>query len=126
MEKEILLDEAVMIVSETDEKGNIIYANDDFCRVCGYSKEELIGQPHNIVRHKDMPKGAFQDLWNTIKEGKDWRGIVKNKAKNGNFYWVKAYVYSVEENGSKRYISVRTKPKNKDVEKAESLYKTLH
>lgn len=126
MEKEITFDDSMMIVSETDEKGNIIYANDDFCKVCGYTKEDLIGKPHNIVRHADMPRIAFQGLWDTIKSGKDWCGIVKNKGKNGDFYWVKAYVYSVKENGKVRYISVRTKPKLKDVQKAEALYKTLH
>ena len=82
MSKEIILDDSVMIVSETDEKGNIIYANEDFCNICGYTKEELIGQPHNIVRHEDMPKVAFQDLWSTIKSNKDWRGTVKNKTKS--------------------------------------------
>ncbi len=125
MDKEIVLENSVMIVSETDEKGNIIYANEDFCQVCGYTKDELIGKPHNIVRHKDMPKVAFQDLWDTIKTGAEWRGIVKNISKNGDYYWVKAYVYSVEENGKRRYISVRTKPKKSEVETASTLYKTI-
>lgn len=113
MEKEIVLDNTIMIVSETDEKGNILYANEDFCKICGYTKEELIGKPHNIVRHSDMPKVAFKGLWDDIKSGKEWRGIVKNKAKSGDYYWVRAYVYSVKDQNGTRYISVRTKPSKK-------------
>ena len=86
MSKEIQIHKNTMIVSETDEKGIIIYANDDFCNIAGYSKEELIGKPHNLVRHEDMPKVAFQDLWNTVQSGKVWNGIVKNKTKSGDFY----------------------------------------
>ncbi|RXK01544.1 PAS sensor domain-containing protein [Arcobacter sp. CECT 8989] len=124
--REVELDKKTMIVSETDEKGIIIYANDDFCTIAGYTKEELIGQPHNIVRHPDMPKAAFKDLWTTIQEGKIWKGIVKNKTKDGNYYWVNATAYpSTSSNGKKRYISVRIKPTKKEIEKAEELYKTM-
>ncbi len=126
MEKEIVLDSTVMIVSETDEKGNILYANGDFCKICGYSKDELIGKPHNIVRHPDMPRIAFKGLWEDIKIDKEWRGIVKNKAKDGSYYWVRAYVYSVSDEKGKRYISVRTKPTQKEIDEAQALYKTLH
>lgn len=77
------------IISKTDPKGKIIYANDLFCKISGYSKEELIGKPHNIVRHPDMPKTVFKDLWDTIKEKKKpWTGLIKNKTKDGGFYWV--------------------------------------
>ncbi len=125
--REVELDKKTMIVSETDEKGIIIYANDDFCTIAGYTKEELIGQPHNIVRHPDMPKAAFKDLWTTIQEGKIWKGIVKNKTKDGNYYWVNATAYpSTSSNGKKRYISVRIKPTRKEIEKAEELYKTMN
>ncbi|WP_417325217.1 PAS domain-containing protein [Halarcobacter sp.] len=125
--REVELDKKTMIVSETDEKGIIIYANDDFCAIAGYTKEELIGQPHNIVRHPDMPKAAFKDLWTTIQEGKIWKGIVKNKTKDGNYYWVNATAYpSTSSNGKKRYISVRIKPTRKEIEKAEELYKTMN
>ena len=82
-----------MIVSETDAKGNIIFANYDFCKIAGYTMEELIGKPHNTVRHKDMPKAAFEDLWKTIQSGNIWNGIVKNKTKNGGYYWVNATAY---------------------------------
>jgi len=125
--REVELDKKTMIVSETDEKGIIIYANDDFCTIAGYTKEELIGQPHNIVRHPDMPKAAFKDLWSTIQVGKIWKGIVKNKTKDGNYYWVNATAYpSTSSNGKKRYISVRIKPTRKEIEKAQELYKTMN
>ncbi len=125
MEKEILLDKKIMIVSETDEKGNILYANGDFCKISGFSKEELIGRPHNIVRHPDMPRTAFRTLWDDVKKGKEWRGIVKNKTKDGNYYWVRAYIYGVKDNNGKRFISVRTKPSVTEIRDSEKLYKTL-
>ena len=126
LEREIELDKDTIIVSETDKKGKIIYANDDFCKICGYSKDELIGKPHNIVRHPDMPKVAFADLWNTIKSGKQWQGIVKNRAKDGSYYWVHARVYpSKKIDGEIRYISVRIKPTTDEINNAEALYKTL-
>ena len=115
-----------MIVSETDAKRNIIFANSDFCDIAGYTIEELIGKPHNIVRHKDMPKAAFEDLWKTVQDGKIWNGIVKNKTKNGGYYWVNATAYpSKNEKGELRYISVRIKPTDKEIEDAINLYKTL-
>lgn len=124
---EIILNKDTMIVSETDEKGNIIYANSDFCKIAEYSKEELIGQPHNIVRHSDMPKIAFKGLWDTIQSGKVWKGIVKNKTKSGKYYWVNATAYpSIDSKGNTRYISVRIKPTEQEIEHASNLYKTLH
>ncbi len=127
MSKEIELNKDTMIVSETDEKGLIQYANDDFCTIVGYSKKELIGKPHNIVRHEDMPKVAFEDLWKTIQSGKVWNGIVKNKTKTGDFYWVNATAYqSKTQDGKIRYISVRVRPTKEEVEHAQILYKTLH
>ncbi len=115
-----------MIVSETDAKGNIIFANSDFCDIAGYTIEELIGKPYNIVRHKNMPKAAFEDLWKTVQDGKIWNGIVKNKTKNGGYYWVNATAYpSKNEKGELRYISVRIKPTDKEIEDAINLYKTL-
>jgi len=123
---EIVLNKDTMIVSETDEKGIIIYANADFCTIAGYTKEELIGQPHNKVRHSDMPRAAFEDLWKTIKSGNIWNGIVKNKTANGGYYWVNATAYpSIDSNGKKRYISVRVKPTNDEIKNATALYKTL-
>lgn len=127
MEQEVILNKDTMIVSETDEKGIILYANDDFCNIAEYTKDEIIGQPHNIVRHIDMPKTAFKDLWETIEAGKIWNGIVKNKTKTGKFYWVNATAFpSKDSNGKLRYISVRVKPTKKEIEFAEALYKTLN
>ena len=126
MNIEIQLNKNTMIVSETDEKGNIIYANHDFCEIAGYSKEELIGKPHNVVRHQDMPKAAFSDLWKTVQEGKVWNGIVKNRTKNNDFYWVNATAYpSKTQDGKLRYISIRVCPTREEINKAEALYKTI-
>ena len=123
---EIKLLDDTMIVSETDAQGNILYANDDFCKIAGYTKEELQGKPHNIVRHSDMPAVAFKGLWETIKMDKIWNGIVKNKTKNGDYYWVNATAYkSTAPNGSVRYISVRVKPTEQEVAEAIELYKGL-
>ena len=126
MSSEVVLKKDTMIVSETDEKGIILYANADFCDIAGYTKDELIGKPHNMVRHSDMPKAAFEDLWTTIKADKTWNGIVKNRTKQGGFYWVNATVFaSVDSSGKRRYISVRVKPTSQEVESATALYKTL-
>lgn len=126
MNEEVLLDKKTMIVSETDSKGNIIYANEDFCKIAGYTKDELIGKPHNYVRHQDMPKAAFEDLWKTIQRNKVWNGIVKNRTKNGGFYWVNATAFpSKDSNGKLRYISVRVKPTSEEIKNAQELYKTL-
>jgi PAS domain S-box-containing protein len=120
---EIKINKNTMIVSETDEKGTIIYANDDFCTIAGYSKDELIGKPHNLVRHEDMPKAAFEDLWKTVQSGKVWNGIVKNKTKSGDFYWVNATAYqSKTKDGKLRYISVRVCPTDDEMKSAEKLY----
>ena len=126
LEREVKLSKDTMIVSETDSKGNIIYANADFCEIAGYSKEELIGKPHNYVRHPDMPRAAFKDLWETIQRGNVWNGIVKNKTKEGGFYWVNATAYpSKNSKGELRYVSIRVKPTDEEVENAINLYKTL-
>jgi len=87
-DNEIKLSEKRYIVSKTDAKGIITYANDYFIEICGYSEKELLGQPHNIVRHPDMPKVAFKLMWDRIKQGKNFIAIVKNLAKDGSYYWV--------------------------------------
>lgn len=123
---EIELDTRAFLVSETDEKGRITFANDDFCEVAGYTIDELIGKPHNIVRHPDMPRAAFKDLWDTIKSGKKWRGFVKNKAKDGRYYWVYATVFPFMNcDGQKGYISCRRKVSHMEKEKYEKLYKQM-
>ena len=124
--KETILTEDAFLVSETDAKGVIQFANDDFCKVAGYSVEELIGQPHNTVRHPDMPKAAFKDLWETIAKGEVWTGYVKNSTKEGGYYWVYATIFPFEScNGEKGYLSCRRKASKSEIEKATQLYKTL-
>ena len=126
MNEEIKIPENMIIVSETDSKGIIKFANEDFCKIAGYSLNELIGQPHNMVRHNDMPKAAFADLWKTIQSGNIWKGIVKNRTKKGGYYWVNATAYSSKNgNGELRYISVRVKPTLEEVSNAIKLYATM-
>lgn len=126
MEKEIVFEKNMMIVSETDQKGILKFANRDFCEIAGYKFDEIIGKPHNILRHKDMPKAAFNDLWTTIKAGKIWKGIVKNRTKKGDYYWVNATVFeNKNESGEIRYISVRVKPTKEEILHAIELYKTM-
>ena len=99
------------IVSKTDLKGLITYVNPDFIEASGFTEKELIGQPHNMVRHPDMPEEAFADLWVTLKAGRPWTGIVKNRCKNGDHYWVIANVTPIFDSGSiVGYMSVRSKP----------------
>ncbi len=114
------------IVSRTDLKGSITYANDTFIEISGFTREELIGKNHNLVRHPDMLPGAFAWLWETIKEGRPWRGIVKNRCKNGDYYWVDALVVPVLKNNETiGYMSVRTEPTRQQVADAEALYRQL-
>ncbi|OGT22984.1 MAG: hypothetical protein A2342_08370 [Gallionellales bacterium RIFOXYB12_FULL_54_9] len=114
-----------VFVTKTDTRGVITYANDAFVAISGYSHEELIGQNHHVVRHPDMPSWAFADLWKTVKGGHPWRGMVKNRAKNGDHYWVNATISPVIENDNIiGYISLRKKPDHAELARAESLYKS--
>jgi aerotaxis receptor len=123
---ELQLDLKRPIVTRTDLKGVIRYANPAFISISGYCRDELIGQPHNIVRHPDMPPEAFSDLWKTVKQDMPWRGLVKNRAKNGDYYWVDAYVTPTYEHGQKSgYMSVRNRPSAADIAAAESLYRAV-
>ena len=115
------------LVSKTDLKGIITAANEVFVEVSGFSKEELLGKNHNVVRHPDMPPAAFADLWTTVKAGRPWRGVVKNRCKNGDHYWVDALVVPIIENRQVTgYMSVRHKPSADQVRQAESLYRNLN
>jgi aerotaxis receptor len=126
MEKEIILDDFAFLVSETDEKGIILFANDDFCNLAEYSVDELIGKPHNIVRHKDMPKVAFKDLWDTVKEDQVWSGYVKNATKSGNYYWVFATVFpTITSDGKKGFLSCRRKATIEEINEHITIYKEL-
>ncbi|PTD97130.1 methyl-accepting chemotaxis protein [Pseudothauera lacus] len=114
------------LVSRTDLKGRIVDANDAFITLSGFTREELIGQSHNIVRHPDMPPAAFEDMWRTLKSGKPWRGMVKNRCKNGDYYWVNALVVPVTRNGQgEGYMSVRAEPSRQQVAQAEALYAAM-
>ena len=115
------------LVSITDLQGKILYVNDVFCSISGFSREELVGSNHNIVRHKDMPKAAFGDLWSKLKKGQAWRGLVKNSCKNGGYYWVDAYVTPLYENHKIiGYQSVRVKPSKEHKQSAENLYTRIN
>jgi len=119
-------DDSANILSTTDLKGAISYVSDDFVSISGFRNEELIGCNHNMVRHPDMPPAAFEDLWKTVKTGQSWMGIVKNRCKNGNHYWVDAYVTPIFKDGQiKEYQSVRRQPDRAHVERAEKLYPPL-
>ncbi|RJG07421.1 PAS domain S-box protein [Noviherbaspirillum cavernae] len=123
---EYALLDGLSIVSKTDTKGKITYVNPYFIEVSGFSEDELLGAPHNIVRHPDMPPEAFADMWETLKEGLPWTALVKNRRKNGDHYWVQANVTPVREGGrTVGYMSVRTKPSRAEVEAAEILYREL-
>jgi aerotaxis receptor len=124
--REVKLTSDSMIVTETDEKGIIKFASKDFCAIAGYTKEELLNKPHNIIRHPFMPKAAFKDLWDTIKQDKIWTGIVVNSTRDGGYYWVKATVYpSKNADGSQKYISVRLMPSSEEIKNAIDVYPTL-
>ena len=114
------------LVSTTDTKGRILYCNQAFIEVSGYEKEELLGQPHNIVRHPDMPEEAYRDMWETIASGRPWSAAVKNRRKNGDHYWVMANATPLLENGQPiGYMSVRTEATREQIAVAEQLYATM-
>ncbi|MCF6346187.1 MAG: methyl-accepting chemotaxis protein [Thiomicrorhabdus sp.] len=119
--------EGVTIVSQTDLHGTIVSVNETFVRISGYSREELIGQPHSLLRHPDVPKAAFKDLWETIQSGKPWTQLVKNRCKSGDHYWVEANVTPVLKNGEVvGYLSVRRRITDEQKQAAEAAYKAIN
>ena len=121
IETEVPEDE--LIISRTDLKGNITHANDIFCEISGYSIDELQGKAHSIVRHPDMPASVFADLWDTITDKRQWRGVVKNIRKDGGFYWVNAIVSGVYKDGELvEFKSSRTPASYDDKLKHQKLY----
>ena len=125
-DKEVTLERDTVILSTTDEKGIITYINQEFVDISGFSEEELINKNHNIVRHPDMPPAAFGDLWETIKGGSPWMGIVKNRCKNGDYYWVDAFATPITHNGKIcEYQSVRVRPDPEHVKRAEKTYRQI-
>jgi PAS domain S-box-containing protein len=126
IDEEVTFDNHEQLVSTTDTRGVITYANSVFCKVAGYTPEELVGKNHNIVRHPDMPKAAFKELWGHLETHGEWRGAVKNRCKDGRHYWVDAFVTAIYENGEVTgYQSVRTKLGDKEKSRAAALYKSL-
>ena len=123
-EGEIRFPDHISLISTTDPGSHITYANQHFCDVAGYSATEMEGVPHNLVRHPDMPRAAFADMWQRLQQGKSWMGLVKNRAKSGQFYWVNAYVTPIlnERQQIIEYQSVRTRPQDHDIAWAERLY----
>lgn len=125
-EKEIPLQSNSRLITTTDLNGDITFVNDEFVEISGYTRKELIGQHHNIIRHPDMPKQAFADMWANIKAGRSWKGIVKNKCKNGDYYWVDAYVTPIVKEGQiVEYQSVRMMPSSDAVKRAQEEYRKL-
>ena len=125
-QKEIKLQNDAVLITTTDIKGTIISVNKAFVDISGFSEDELINASHNIVRHPDMPSAAFQDLWDTLKSNQPWLGIVKNRVKNGDHYWVKAYVSPTILDGNLiGYQSVRSQASDEEIQRAESIYKKL-
>ena len=122
-DREVMVEEDRPIVSRTDAGGRITFVNQAFVDVSGFEESELMGQPHNILRHPHMPKGAFADLWRAAKRGDSWTGLVKNRTKQGDFYWVRANVSPIYH-GSEiaGYISIRSKPSRAEVVAATKGY----
>jgi aerotaxis receptor len=124
--REVRFSDSANILSTTDLNGDITYVNPDFVEISGFTEAELLGQHHNIVRHPDMPPQAFADLWGSLRAGRSWMGLVKNRCKNGDHYWVSAYATPVSRNGKVvEYQSVRTQPRPEQVKAAEELYANL-
>lgn len=127
-ENEYILKENEILISATDKRGVITFANNSFYEAAQYENGALMGKPHNIIRHPDMPKAAFQDLWDTVKKGEIWQGYVKNKGKLGRIYWVLATVFPCYNSAKEitGYISIRTKPSFNNIQKAMELYKKIN
>ncbi|MBU1659361.1 PAS domain-containing protein [bacterium] len=119
--------EGKVIISQTDLNGVIIFANRKFCEVSGYKAEELVGSAHNIIRHPDMPKAAFTRMWDTIKSGQAWNGLVKNLRKDGLYYWVDSEILPIRDNQEKiiGYIAARKPASRKDIQENIELYNKM-
>ncbi|MEX8193182.1 methyl-accepting chemotaxis protein [Comamonas guangdongensis] len=125
-QREYEFPDSATLMSTTDAKSRITYANAAFVQVSGFGLDELYHQPHNLVRHPDMPPEAFADLWRTLKSGEPWSALVKNRCKNGDHYWVRANAIPIIRNGvTQGYMSVRTKPGSEEVQSAQKLYQSM-
>ena len=132
MERPEVIDEEFVfegraIISQTDTKGVITFANRKFCEISGYTPDELKGQPHNLIRHPDMPKAAFAQMWETIKTGQSWHGLVKNLRKDGLYYWVETEISPVkdDEGTITGYIAARKPASRKNIDEIAATYKTM-
>ncbi|MCK7548771.1 PAS domain-containing methyl-accepting chemotaxis protein [Marinobacter koreensis] len=126
-QREIRMQEGGRLITTTTLKGVITYCNDEFVEISGFSRDELVGQAHNIIRHPDMPPAVYKDMWDYLKAGKAWMGVVKNRAKSGDHYWVNAYVTPIRENGQMvGYESVRVAPTRDQIARAETLYARIN
>jgi len=115
-----------LIVSSTDLKGIITYVNRKFCEIVGYAREELVGTNHNIIRHPDMPKTAFQELWDTLKSGKEWTGVVKNLRKDGKYYWGYSHIAPIEKDGQVTgYTAARRPASHTEINEVIPIYRDL-
>ena len=128
VDEEYIISEGV-IVSQTDVDGVITYANRLFCEVSGYKVSELVGKPHNIIRHPDMPAAIFAKMWETIKGGQAWNGLVKNLRKDGQYYWVETEILPVRAEDENEtitgYIAARKIASRKDIQENEEIYKKM-
>ncbi|SBS27029.1 Aerotaxis receptor [Marinomonas aquimarina] len=127
LEKEVVLKDDDLIVSKTDKKGKITYANRSFMQVSGYSEQMLLGEPHNLIRHSDMPRGAFRLMWKMLQNGEEFFAFVKNRCLDGSYYWVFANVTAdLDEHGEAQgYFSVRRKPPRSALPTCEELYRNM-
>ena len=126
-DKEYFFDDNV-IISQTDTKGIITYGNRAFFKISGYDKEELVGKPHNIIRHPDMPKEVFQKMWETIQSGQVWNGLIKNLRKDGLYYWVDTEILPVKDENTDKitgYIAARKAASRKDIQENEEIYQKM-
>jgi aerotaxis receptor len=116
-----------IIVSSTDLKGIITYANRKFCEIADYTKKELTGKNHNVIRHPDMPKAAFEELWDTLHKGKSWSGLVKNLRKDGKYYWVSTHITPIKDNSGKviGYTAARRPANKEEVKEVIPVYKDM-
>lgn len=116
-----------VIISQTDLQGTIVYANKKFCEISGYTAQELVGKPHNIIRHPDMPKAAFEKMWSAIQGGQAWNGLVKNLRKDGLYYWVETEILPIKDDEGKvmGYIAARKPASRKNILENQELYKKM-
>jgi len=115
------------VISQTDLEGVITFANRQFCNVSGYKVDELVGQPHNIVRHPDMPRDVFEKMWKNIKSGQSWHGLVKNLRKDGLYYWMEMEIFPIKDNGEEitGYISASKPASTSSIQEHIELYKNM-